>query len=91
MTVVFNRYEVPHNPYDLRHAWAVRSIGFIPIELAAQQMGRSIAVQMRTYHKWIIEEVHERHFRLRMERSDPRTASGNSSTSRFSVRLSHKR
>jgi integrase len=70
VTVAFNRYDVPHSPYDLRHAWAVRSIGFIPIELAAQQMGHSVAVHTRTYHKWITEEVHDRHFRLLMERRD---------------------
>lgn len=33
----FKRYGIC-KPYNLRHAWAIRSIGFIPVELAAPMM-----------------------------------------------------
>ncbi len=75
VTHAFDRYKIPFNPYDLRHAWAVRSIVFgLPVELAAQQMGHSVDVHCRTYHRWISEEVHDRAYRLLMERSDRPTA-----------------
>lgn len=71
VTHAFARYKLPFCPYDLRHAWAVRSLEFgMPVELAAQQMGHSVDVHCRTYHRWISEEVHERAFRVMMQRSD---------------------
>lgn len=71
VTTAFRRYGVPFNPYDLRHAWAVRSLEFgMPVELAAQQMGHSVDVHCRTYHRWISEDVHERAYRLMMARAD---------------------
>lgn len=40
--------------YDLRHAWAVRSIASrLPMTLCARAMGHSVAVHERTYHRWI--------------------------------------
>lgn len=71
VTRQFERYGVPFNPYDLRHAWAVRSLEFgLPVELAAQQMGHSVDVHCRTYHRWISEEVHDRAYRAMMARAD---------------------
>lgn len=71
VTRAFERYGVPFNPYDLRHAWAVRSLEFgMPVELAAQQMGHSVDVHCRTYHRWISEEVHDRAYRVLMARAD---------------------
>jgi integrase len=71
VTTAFKRYGIPFNPYDLRHAWAVRSLEFgMPVELAAQQMGHSVDVHCRTYHRWISEDVHERAYRLMMARAD---------------------
>jgi len=50
----FRRYELPFSPYDLRHAWAVRTIHLgIPDTVAARMMGHSVAVHNRTYHRWI--------------------------------------
>lgn len=47
----FNRYEIPFPPYNLRHAWAVRSMEFgLDISLAAQQMGHSVRVHSEIYH-----------------------------------------
>ncbi|MEL6350191.1 MAG: site-specific integrase [Cyanobacteria bacterium J06627_28] len=50
----FKRYKVPFSPYDLRHAWAVRTIGVgLPDTVSARMMGHSVAVHNRTYHRWI--------------------------------------
>jgi integrase len=54
VTVQFRRYDLPFSPYDLRHAWAVRTIHFgLPDTVAAQMMGHSVAIHNRTYHRWI--------------------------------------
>lgn len=50
----FRRYRLPFSPYDLRHAWAVRTIHFgIPDTVAARMMGHSVAIHTRTYHRWL--------------------------------------
>ncbi|NJP11725.1 MAG: site-specific integrase [Leptolyngbyaceae cyanobacterium RU_5_1] len=54
VAVQFRRYGIPFSPYDLRHAWAVRTIHFgLPDTVAARMMGHSVAVHTRTYHQWI--------------------------------------
>jgi len=54
VTSQFRRYGIPFSPYDLRHAWAVRTIHFgLPDTVAARMMGHSVAVHTRTYHQWI--------------------------------------
>jgi integrase len=54
VTVQFRRYNIPFSPYDLRHAWAVRTIHVgLPDTVAARMMGHSVAVHTRTYHQWI--------------------------------------
>ncbi len=54
VTAQFRRYEVPFSPYDLRHAWAVRTIHFgLSDTVAARMMGHSVAVHTRTYHQWL--------------------------------------
>ena len=46
--------ELPLNPYDLRHAWAVRTIHIgLPDTVAARMMGHSVTVHTKTYHHWI--------------------------------------
>ncbi len=71
VTHAFKRLKIPFNPYDLRHAWAIRSITFgLPTELAAAQMGHSLQVHNSIYHAWITDEVHQRHFEILMQRSD---------------------
>lgn len=69
VTTAFARYDF-HKPYNLRHAWAVRSIDFLPVELAAAQMGHSLEVHSKIYHHWISDEVHQRAYDLAMQRSD---------------------
>ncbi len=50
----FRRYELPLTPYDLRHAWAVRTIHIgLPDTVSARMMGHSVAIHTRTYHHWI--------------------------------------
>ncbi|MEM8603201.1 MAG: site-specific integrase [Cyanobacteria bacterium P01_H01_bin.121] len=54
VTRQFRRYQIPFSPYDLRHAWAVRTIHIgLADTVAAKMMGHSVAVHTRTYHKWI--------------------------------------
>ena len=67
----FKRYEIPFTPYDLRHAWAIRSMEFgLPLELAAQQMGHSMTVHSQTYHKWISDRHHKQAFDRIMAKPD---------------------
>ena len=50
----FRRYALPITPYDLRHAWAVRTIHIgLPDTVSARMMGHSVAIHTRTYHHWI--------------------------------------
>jgi integrase len=50
----FRRYGLSITPYDLRHAWAVRTIHIgLPDTVAARMMGHSVAIHTRTYHHWI--------------------------------------
>ncbi|AFY73339.1 hypothetical protein Syn7502_01240 [Synechococcus sp. PCC 7502] len=54
VTRQFQRYKIPFSPYNLRHAWAVRTIHYgLPDAIAAQMMGHSIAIHTQTYHRWI--------------------------------------
>ncbi|WP_041391435.1 site-specific integrase [Prochlorococcus marinus] len=50
----FRRYNLPLTPYDLRHAWAIRTIHLgLPDTVSARMMGHSVAIHTRTYHHWI--------------------------------------
>lgn len=67
----FRRYEVPFSPKMLRHAWAVRSISFgLDISLAAAQMGHSVEVHSKVYHRWLSDRHHQEAFERMMMRSD---------------------
>lgn len=58
-------------PYDLRHAWAIRTLLFgWPVELSARQMGHSVDVHTRTYQRWISSQQIEGVYRLLVERAD---------------------
>lgn len=59
----FKRCNIPFKPYDLRHAWAIRSMRIgLDVSLAAQQMGHSLQIHSETYHRWISEQVHQEAF-----------------------------
>lgn len=72
VTHAFKRYEIPFHPYDLRHAWAVRTIGFkLPTTLAARMMGHSVEVHERIYQQWITEEFESQVIQKLMEGDRP--------------------
>jgi integrase len=54
VTQQFARYNIPFSPYDLRHAWAVRTILMgLPDTVAAKMMGHSVQIHNQTYHRWM--------------------------------------
>ena len=54
VTEQFRRYKISFRPYDLRHAWAVRTILIgLPNTVAAKMMGHSVSIHTKTYHHWI--------------------------------------
>ena len=54
VTDQFKRYSLQIKPYDLRHAWAVRTIFYdLPDTVAARMMGHSVSLHTQTYHHWI--------------------------------------
>lgn len=58
----FKKYGIT-KPYNLRHAWAVRTLELgLDLSLAAAQMGHSVGVHSRIYHHWVSEDVHQRAF-----------------------------
>lgn len=58
-------------PYNLRHAWAIRTLEFgLDISLAADQMGHSVQVHTNIYHHWISDRHHQRAFEILMQRTD---------------------
>lgn len=57
----FERYKVPFNPYDLRHAYAIRGIVCnVPVQVMAGMMGHSVQVHTRTYNRWLNDAVAQR-------------------------------
>ncbi|MDG2989503.1 site-specific integrase [Candidatus Synechococcus calcipolaris G9] len=65
------KYLPSFTPYDLRHAWAIRTLEYgLDLTLAAQQMGHSVQVHSQTYHHWISERHHQRAFEALMLRPD---------------------
>ena len=54
ITDQFKRYSLQIKPYDLRHAWAVRTIFYdLPDTVTARMMGHSVSIHTQTYHHWI--------------------------------------
>jgi integrase len=71
VTTQFKRYQLPFSPYDLRHAWAVRTIHFgLPDTVAARMMGHSVAIHNRTYHRWITLRDQRRAVQSALEKGD---------------------
>ena len=65
----FRRYSLPFKPYDLRHAWAVRSIAVgLSDSLAAQQMGHSLRIHSEIYHHWISDRHHQKAYEEILQR-----------------------
>lgn len=71
VTHAFARYQVGFAPYDLRHAWAVRTIRFgIPDSIACRWMGNSVEIFTKTYQAWIPDDVEDIVFAALVERGD---------------------
>ncbi|NDC34109.1 MAG: site-specific integrase [Synechococcaceae bacterium WB9_2_112] len=71
----FRRYGLPITPYDLRHAWAVRTIHIgLPDTVAARMMGHSVAIHTRTYHHWITRRDQQQAVDAALARLEPRPA-----------------
>ncbi len=67
----FHRYKIPFSPYDLRHAWAVRTIHFgLPDTVAARMMGHSVTIHTRTYHRWITQRDQQQAVSAALSRSN---------------------
>ena len=57
----FKRYKIPFTPYNLRHAWARRSLEFgMDLTIASQMMGHSVTVHSTIYHAWLSGDVFSR-------------------------------
>lgn len=70
-SIAFKKSGIAFAPYDLRHAWAIRSMEFgLPLELAAQQMGHTMKIHSQTYHKWISDRHHQQAFDRIMAKPD---------------------
>jgi integrase len=71
VTVQFNRSKIPFAPYDLRHAWAIRTLEYgWPVEFSAHMMGHSLAVHTQIYGRWITREKKQQIFDLLISRKN---------------------
>ncbi len=57
----FRRVGIDFDPYDLRHAWAIRAhlLG-IPIKAAADNLGHTVDIHTEIYQKWFSEDNRKR-------------------------------
>lgn len=61
VTRAFNRYGVPFRAYDLRHAWARRSLEFgMDLTVSSDMMGHSVRVHSEIYHHWLTGDVYRK-------------------------------
>lgn len=67
----FWEIECPFKLYDLRHAWAIRTLEYgLEYGLAAKQMGHSVEVHCDIYQHWIDAHVHQRAYERLLNRGD---------------------
>ena len=72
VTCQFRRYQIPFSPYDLRHAWAIRTIHIgLPDTVAARMMGHSAAIHTRTYHRWLTRRDQQQAVQAALARMQP--------------------
>ncbi|WNZ28195.1 hypothetical protein HJG54_35365 (plasmid) [Leptolyngbya sp. NK1-12] len=61
----------PFRLYDLRHAWAIRTLEYgLEDALAAKQMGHSVEVHNDIYQQWIDGHIHQRAYERLLNRAD---------------------
>ncbi|BAY85899.1 phage integrase [Calothrix parasitica NIES-267] len=64
----FRRVNVGFDPYDLRHAWAIRAhMNGIPIKAAADNLGHSVEIHTEVYQKWFSLENRRKVMNLAVE------------------------
>jgi integrase len=52
----FRRLELPFGIYALRHAWAIRNVGYgFPDTISAIAMGHDVVTHTKTYQRWLGE------------------------------------
>lgn len=61
----------PFKLYDLRHAWAIRTLEYgLEDALSAKQMGHSVEVHNEIYQQWIDGKIHQRAYDRLLKQSD---------------------
>jgi integrase len=71
VSVFFYRNNIPFTAYNLRHAWARRSMEFgWDLTLAAKQMGHSVKVHSDIYHAWISQDVYSKAYQQILDNPD---------------------
>ena len=64
----FRRVDIGFDPYDLRHAWAIRAhMNGIPIKAAADNLGHSVEIHTEVYQKWFSLENRRKVMNLAVE------------------------
>lgn len=70
-TRYFWEIKAPFKLYDVRHAWAIRTLEYgLDDALSARQMGHSVEVHTDIYQQWIDGVVHQRAYDRLLNRSD---------------------
>ena len=69
VTQAFKRYGIC-KPTWLRHAWAIRAMGFMPNPMAARMMAHTEQEHFKTYQRWINDSQEERMYEILMNRQD---------------------
>lgn len=68
----FTRYGIPFPPYNLRHAWAIRTLGMgWPVDYSARMMGHSVEVHTKTYQRWITSRKNHEIYQRLPKNKDP--------------------
>lgn len=61
----------PFKLYDLRHAWAIRTLEYgLEDALSARQMGHSVEVHCDIYQHWLDEKIQQRAYERLLNRVD---------------------
>ena len=71
VTHAFIRYKIPFSPYNLRHAWARRSLEFgMDRKTASVMMGHDEMIHSQSYQRWLNGDVYRNAYQKVI--SDPR-------------------
>jgi integrase len=67
----FWELKAPFKLYDLRHAWAIRTLEYgLEDALAARQMGHSVEIHNSIYQHWLDEKTQQRAYDRLLSRAD---------------------